>query len=151
MHTHVAEAGDARLVGTSEVANWQVGRLEVFFEGSWSQVCAGEFDRNDVSVACRQLGFGEGAAGPSLNVDVQQYDDDLAQLVFPEVAIERPNCNGTEASLLDCPLRKQSDLASGRCFSSSSPGLTLACVREREPGAAPQPSQNSVLPKTVNL
>ena len=52
-----AEEGDLRLVGETTFANWQLGRLEVFFEGSWSQVCGAQVFSSDVAVACRQLGF----------------------------------------------------------------------------------------------
>ena len=57
MQRERAEEGDLRLVGETAFANWQLGRLEVFFEGSWSQVCGLLVSSADVAVACRQLGF----------------------------------------------------------------------------------------------
>lgn len=38
------------------------GMLEIFHDNRWSPVCAKGWDRNETSVACRQLGFHEGAA-----------------------------------------------------------------------------------------
>lgn len=44
-------------MGMTEVANWDFGRLEIFFEGSWGQVCGSQFSDADATVACRQLGY----------------------------------------------------------------------------------------------
>lgn len=137
-----AEDGDLRLVDQMAVANWQVGRPEVFFEGSWSQICAIDFGPEDADVACRQLGFGSGSVGPlelSARFNVRLFIPKL--LVYPEVALRSPGCNGTESSLLDCPLTMQPEGLDtvysdngDQCFDSSGPGLTLACVGESEPG-----------------
>ena len=40
------------------------GLLQVFFDGSWSQVCGGRFEVADVNVTCRQLGVGAGTIVP---------------------------------------------------------------------------------------
>ena len=61
-----AEEGDVRLLEQQSISNWQTGRLEVFFEGSWGSVCAFAFDALDADVACRQLGFGAGTREPTL-------------------------------------------------------------------------------------
>ena len=130
-----AEGGDLRLVGQSEVAHWQIGRLEVFFEGSWSQVCATGFGANDADVACRQLGFGSGTVASSL-ADLEPPSD---VLVSPVVALTFSGCTGAESRLLDCPLedafRGDSDFS--ECFNNGSPGLQIACVANPgEPGGA---------------
>lgn len=57
---HAGE-GDVRLIDVGEIDNWTIGRLQVYFEGSWSQVCSTNFDAPDADVACRQLGYGPGA------------------------------------------------------------------------------------------
>ena len=143
-YSSCTEEGDLRLVDQRTIANWEVGRPEVFFEGSWSQICGIDFDPADADVACRQLGFGMGAVGPltsdSTSVGRDQFSPKL--FVYPEVALRSPGCNGTEASLLDCPRTMQPvdsdyvhvDYHVGDCFDSNGPGLTLACVRESEPG-----------------
>lgn len=127
-------------MGEEAVANWQRGRLEVFFEGSWGQVCAGDFGPADADVACRQLGFEAGSAGPA--VEFSQVGGQRIPLppIFPEVILGTPGCVGTEASLLDCPLSKPSLIFSdlqAECLDSTAPGLTLACVRQRDPGESP--------------
>lgn len=59
-----AEEGDVRVVGMTNIANWETGNLELFFEGSWGQVCAAGFVGPDAAVACRQLGYTAGASIP---------------------------------------------------------------------------------------
>jgi len=64
--------GDVRLVNETAISNWVIGRLEVFFEGSWGQVCCTAFHAPDADVACRQLGFGAASsttAGPAPSDD----------------------------------------------------------------------------------
>lgn len=133
-HSDIAEEGDLRLVDEVAVSNWQLGRLEVFFEGSWSQVCAREFDGADADVACRQLGFGAGSVGPNRVNGAPALED---RLVFPVVALTTPGCNGTEDSLLDCgPFTGRIVRTTDRdCFGVNNPGLTLACVATPEEGA----------------
>ena len=113
------------------VSNWATGQLQLFFEGSWGQVCAGLFDAADANVACRQLGFGAGTIVPqSLGdaaVDLQSTP------VFPEVVLTGSGCRGTEARLLDCGPADNavetydSDFLRG-CREAESAGLVLACV-----------------------
>ena len=134
-----AEEGDLRLVDEEEVGAWQVGRLEVFFEGSWGQVCGGAFNAPDAIVACRQLGFATGAPGP-LRRNLGGIPSNMGtgdRPVYHKVAITSPGCTGTEARLVDCPTEADSSAAinpgfniliSG-CFDVSGPGLSVACAR----------------------
>ena len=128
-----------RLMDQSTVDNWQMGRLEVFFEGSWSQVCARKFDGPDGNVACRQLGFGAGTVGPTDANGAQQQTE--TTLVFPEVAITAPGCNGTESNLLECGPEpgRLSTFETRDCFDSGNPGLLIACVAEPLDGTLPVP------------
>ena len=136
----LSEEGDVRLVEQSTVSNWVQGRLEVFFEGSWSQVCADDFDGTDATVACRQLGFtaGTGLSSELLSLD---YAETLADpLVYPEVAVTSLGCNGTEARLLDCPGEmepmREVGASTNACFVERGPGLHIACVAKVDEGAA---------------
>ena len=120
------------------------GLLQVFFEGSWSQVCGGRFEVADVNVACRQLGFGAGTIVPQFPSNA-----DLVRLrstpVFPEIAISASGCTGSEERLLDCAQEIGTstteyyvyDYATPRrsCLGSRSAGLRIACVGTPEQGA----------------
>ena len=124
-----------RLVNETTLENWQVGRLEVFFEGSWSQVCRGAFDGADADIACRQLGYGSGTVFAIGTAGV------AARSVYPKVAVTLPGCTGAEASLLDCG--PESEVPGGRnraraCFDDFDKGLVLACVAQPLPGLSPR-------------
>ena len=129
----VSAEGDLRLVEQSTLSNWQTGRLEIFFEGSWSQVCATNFTGADADVACRQLGLGSGSVLPARPNDV---DPIVSEFVFPEVALSAPGCNGSEASLLECQPRRPASRTNRECLDpgDSSRGLMIACVAEPEAG-----------------
>lgn len=135
-----AEEGDVRLVEQSEVANWQMGRLEVFFEGSWSQVCAAGFGGADADVACRQLGFGAGTVGHEQLASFQDFSftprDRIDLLVYPEIAVTRLDCTGSETSLLQCPgdMSRPDYGEPAGCFQDGDAGLVIACVAETEEG-----------------
>lgn len=115
------------MVEAEDVANWVTGRLEVFFEGSWSQVCAGDFGPPDARVACRQLGFGSGTVVPA---ELPKDYSEFADTVFPEVALTGLQCKGTEERLLDCTTNPFDGSGIG-CRTTgfdSSGGLVLGCV-----------------------
>lgn len=122
--------GELRLVNQSAVDNWVQGRLEVFFEGTWSQVCGFAFDAADAEVACRQLGFLAGTSLSTFAAEAPAQD----VLVFPRAAITKSGCNGSEARLVDCPV--DTTLNSfverrGGCYGSGpGQGLYLACVAD---------------------
>ena len=55
--------GRLRLMEGGSGPGFQYGRLEVFIRGFWSSVCdKNGFTPDAAQVACRQLGFGGGAA-----------------------------------------------------------------------------------------
>lgn len=126
------------MMDEDEIANWKFGRLEVFFEGSWSQVCANHFDGADANVACRQLGYGAGTSVPQILTAAKR--EDLQQtLVFPEVAIVGSVCNGDEERLVNCgaSVRGPEDPPGSffgtyqvglTCRNKNGAGLFLACV-----------------------
>ena len=124
-----AEEGDLRLIEEAPISNWMTGRLQVFFEGSWSQVCAGLFDPADANVACRQLGYGAGTVVPQFLSDAE-FAALASTPVFPEVAITGSGCNGTEQSLLDCgpDLDYLGSFFNRDCLNSGGAGLVLGCV-----------------------
>ena len=129
-----AEEGDLRLVDEEPAANWVTGRLQVFFEGSWSQVCAAEFEAADANVACRQLGYGAGTVVPQFFTEADKVSLETTA-VFPEIGISASGCTGSEDRLLDCPARENLRFMFNRdCLSSDGFGLVLACVGAPEEG-----------------
>eukprot|EP00892_Ulva_mutabilis_P007859 jgi/Ulvmu1/5445/UM223_0006.1 len=146
--TRGADEGNVRQVGAETRGNWVSGRLELFFEGSWGQVCALDFNAEDADVACRQLGFGAGAVGPAQALTFGNDNrlvptlDPSRRLVFPEVTLTLSGCNGSEATLLECdpepvteiPGFSEDDPGSTVCFNRDEAGLILSCVAEPEEG-----------------
>lgn len=128
-----------RLVGEAAVGPWQVGHLEIFFNGAWGQVCQLGVTAVDADLVCRQLGYGAGSAVRAVR-DIAggvNLEDDV--LVTPPVALANPGCNGSEARLLDCVadaevLQSQSKRDFASCFQPALNGVMLSCVREPEPG-----------------
>ena len=127
----------------STVANWQIGRLELFFEGSWGQVCAGAFGAAVANVACRSMGFGSGTIGPS-NINF----NDPVRLVTPESSVTRLGCTGQEANLLQCPGEmdvpgnEYYSYDSSLCISDLGQQLVISCVAAEEDGAILAPTSS---------
>lgn len=129
-----------RLVQQRSIANWALGHLEVVVGGSWRQVCTAGFDDKEAAVACRQLGYGAGTVAPFFQVADPPGAD---ALVFPDVGVTLPGCDGSETTLLECGAEEQTrpfftnqQMIFG-CRDSREPGLTLACVVEEAAGALP--------------
>ena len=133
-----AEEGDLRLVEEESIANWMAGRLQVFLEGSWTQVCGAEFGAPAANVACRQLGFGAGSVVPQ---DLTDADRAALQAmgIVPQIAVSGSGCVGSEERLLDCgPDQPGPDFSFRRdCVNPNSAGLVLGCVAVPATGEAP--------------
>jgi hypothetical protein len=95
----VSDNGRVRLVGGNSFTN---GRLEVFGNGMWGQVCDDGFNVAAANVVCRDLGFLGSSTFSSTNGLSTFLLDDLA-------------CVGTEQTLLSCP---HSPLGSHNCGAS---------------------------------
>ena len=133
----IAEEGDVRFVTEQDVANWVLGRPEIFLDGDWQQICAAGFEHREADVVCRQLGYGAGTAGPFFDVLTNVAEGEE----FSPIGVTMPGCSGTEATLLECgpeslgaPWETRRQSISG-CRNSFSPGLTVACVAREEQGA----------------
>ncbi|XP_030834274.1 deleted in malignant brain tumors 1 protein-like [Strongylocentrotus purpuratus] len=92
---HGEDAGVTCLLGVRLVggANKYEGTVEILHEGSWGTVCDDLWDIDDAKVVCRQLGF-DGALAALPTARFGQGSG--------EVLLEGVQCNGTEASLIDC-------------------------------------------------
>lgn len=114
-----------RLLNQQTAGAWVTGRLEVFIQGAWGQVC-GAFTRADADVACRQLGLGTGTAdGIAAPPDYDMLED---VPVSPDVALIAPSCSGREQRLLDCPLAQKVEPGDVMCKTSAHMGPVIGCV-----------------------
>ena len=73
------------------------GRVEVYYSGQWGTVCDRYWDMKDANVVCRQLGF----LRASVAAKRAKYGKGTGT-----IWIDGVNCEGEEASLLQCPHRK---------------------------------------------
>ena len=85
--------GDVRLVGGSGPHE---GRLEVYRNGSWGTVCDDNWDLQDATVVCRQVGYGKAVAA----VGNAAYGEGRGPIWYDAV-----HCSGSEASLTQCAHR----------------------------------------------
>ena len=69
------------------------GRVEVYDSGEWGTVCDDGWDINDANVVCRQLGFSRASGAPR----GAKYGQGSGTIRVDDV-----NCQGDEASLLEC-------------------------------------------------
>ena len=81
--------GEVRLVGGSDPHE---GRVEVYHNDAWGAICSSEWDLQDATVVCRQLGH-------SAVVDVPQ--NEFAVSGGP-VWYDSMNCSGVETNLSQC-------------------------------------------------
>ena len=81
---------DIRLVGGSGPHE---GRVEVYHNGSWGTVCDDDWDLQDATVVCRQLGYinATAAVGPA------RFGSGSGLILFSEVA-----CVGNESTITEC-------------------------------------------------
>lgn len=137
----LAVQGDLRLADEVATGPWLSGRLEIFLEGSWNQVCGLGFDGFDAGVACRQLGYGAGTANTVRRSVVAENRLSTVEFrgvdgAFAEVGATLVGCQGNEASLLDCGGDSILEgLRSRECREDGDAGLFLSCVASPVEGA----------------
>ncbi|KAK7878171.1 hypothetical protein WMY93_034390 [Mugilogobius chulae] len=66
------------------------GALQIYWDRSWTSVCAENFDLHDAQVVCRELGCG----APSVLQGALSGQDPLGKTFY---------CEGDESALMDCP------------------------------------------------
>ncbi|XP_073240313.1 scavenger receptor cysteine-rich domain superfamily protein-like [Porites lutea] len=70
------------------------GRVEVFYSGVWGAISSSNWDINDATVVCRQLGYSAGAEVALTN--------DVYGLISGPVWITNLQCNGSESNVMEC-------------------------------------------------
>ena len=95
-----------------------VGRVELCHQRTWRTVCKGSWTREDVAVACSQLGFSRAGTHKTWSIDKWYYSSTLGAVngsgSFRSVEGLPPirdtkNCSGTEAHVNDCPTALQNE------------------------------------------
>ncbi|XP_061166784.1 scavenger receptor cysteine-rich type 1 protein M130-like [Saccostrea echinata] len=76
-----------------------MGRVEVVTEGIWSTVCDGNWDDNDATVVCKQLGLG--------NSGIAMKNAAFGKGVGP-IHVDKFACKGDENDLLKCSFTRSS-------------------------------------------
>ena len=80
-----------RLAGVKDIA--YAGRVEVFYEGKWGKICRNEWDIDDVTVVCKQLGFKSALAE---FIRMETKDENVS------IAMSNVACTGQESVLASC-------------------------------------------------
>jgi len=84
--------GDVRIVNGG---NQYEGRVELCLHGRWGTVCDDDWDSREAAVVCRQLGYTENGYPWAIGRAGFGQGQDL-------IFLDQTNCEGTEATLLDC-------------------------------------------------
>ncbi len=80
-----------RLVNRDGVTNTEEGRVQVYLNDNWGEICADHFGVTDARVVCKQLGHDGG-----------KLDSGNHGIGNDGIVIGNVNCNGDETSILDC-------------------------------------------------
>eukprot|EP00079_Xenopus_tropicalis_P038159 XP_017951930.1 PREDICTED: antigen WC1.1-like [Xenopus tropicalis] len=86
-----SEFTDIRLVGGTHECE---GRVEVYYNGSWTSVCDNKMEENTVSIICKQLNCGVNGTFASL------YEYGVAEGPF---LLDNIECRKNDAALWQCP------------------------------------------------
>jgi len=73
---------------------WNVGRLEVYWEGEWGTVCDDNFGNKEASMACKAMGFADGVAQFNPTTEAGRS----TQGIF----MDEVNCSSTETHFWEC-------------------------------------------------
>ena len=99
------------------------GRLQVFsFAHRWGGICRNGWTDSNTRVACRELGFINGAGTYDDNDDVERHST---------LVLERVSCVGSESSLFDCNYHTMSTDDDNNCSMAVNVMCQCGACRER--------------------
>ena len=87
--------------------------MEVFYIGRWGTVCNNQWDINDATVVCRQLGYATAEAALS-------WARDIFGIGSGFIWLDQVSCTGSETNLTQC---RSSDLGANSCSHSRDTGV----------------------------
>lgn len=118
--------GELRMVTPNgEVTKDGSGRLQVWYNDEWGDVCGQGFTPNNALVACRSMGY-EGASTEVMDKDPHLHEGEKPLPSDKPPAYSEVMCKGTEGSLQDCSHEEGSDKlcekpALLQCYGSGTP------------------------------
>lgn len=77
-----------------------LGRLEIYYNGTWGTVCDDHWDIHDATVACRMLGFTYAWTAISYAETIIQRNNSLVG--SGPIWLDDVVCTGSESSLTEC-------------------------------------------------
>ena len=89
--------------------------MEILFKGVWSTVCGYNWDIDDATVVCNQLGYSSATAASS-NATYGKGSG--------KIRIQNVNCHGNELDLLRCNFSER--LSNSKCRHSEDAGVTCS-------------------------
>ena len=108
----------ARLVGANNMEPLGIGRVEVFYNGTWGPVCGDSYwDLKHANIVCRQLGFPGVLFFRTMTATVGKYNSNQSKIWF-----KSQGCVGTETSLTMCHRSGWSS------YCSNNKSAHLACI-----------------------
>ena len=117
--------GDLRLVNG---ATPNEGRLEMYHDDQWGTLCDDYWTDDDADVACRQLGYEQGAVrngGRFLASHFGAADEGVP------IWLDNLFCDGDESSLMDCPRAPQphgTELGQHNCSLKHTEDVGVRCL-----------------------
>ncbi|XP_063960668.1 uncharacterized protein LOC129267820 [Lytechinus pictus] len=94
--------------------NYRQGRVEIYYDNTWSTVCDDSWDLNDANVVCRMLGHAEAEAYRTLSF----FGQGVGEIILDDL-----ECSGTERDILDC---QHAGLFNNNCGHSEDAGAVCS-------------------------